>query len=76
MRVTIDIPEATYETLRALAAAQEVPVDQVVADQLRKLAGIPATPEELAKRFPLIKSKHPNSITSEQVAEFDFLDPS
>jgi hypothetical protein len=76
MQVTIDIPEPTYRQLEAIAAEQNTSVDMVVVDRLRKAEGIPFTADELRNRYPLIQSKHPNSITVEQVAEFDLFDPS
>lgn len=76
MQVTIDIPEQTFQELEAIASARNLPLETVINDKLRKAVGAPLSSEELARRFPVIQSKYPNSITSEQVAEFDLFDPS
>ncbi len=76
MQVTIDIPKAAYHQLEAQASAEKTSVTELLADRLRKAAGLPMPISRMADRYPLIQSKHPDSINPTTISEFDVLGPS
>ena len=76
MQVTIDIPEQAYQEFEAQASAEKTSVNEIMADRLRKAAGLPMSASRMINRYPLIESAHPDSIDPAKIAEFDFFDPS
>ena len=76
MQVTIDIPEQTYREFEAQASAEKTSVNELLADRLRKSAGLAMPSSRMADRYPLIQAQQPGSIAAERIADFDLFDPS
>jgi hypothetical protein len=62
--------------LEAQASAEKTSVTELVADRVRKAAGLPMPISRITNRYPLIQAKHPDSINPTTIAEFDVFDPS
>ncbi len=61
MRTTLDLPDATFRQLKALAAHRGVPLKQVLRSAVeRELTASP--PRRRRVKFPILDSKEPGTL--------------
>ena len=74
MRITVDLPDATFRRLKALAARRGTTLKQVLRSAIEKeIVVVTAKPERCRISVPVLKSKQPGALKLTNAELDDFL---
>ena len=74
MRITVDLPDATFRRLKALAARRGTTLKQVLRSAIEKeVVVVTAKPERRRISVPVLKSKQPGALKLTNAELEDFL---